>query len=121
MHIFAVSSLICEMNKPQPYTVPSPHIVMTMMKDKNALDEVIRIAGDCVNEAFSRALEDARAKNEVFDSAKWLKTIKAVTEVGAEIRRSLKPLRQSDRDFIAELKEKLKMSKRDFEPAKATD
>ena len=52
---------------------------------------------------------------------KWLKSSKSVNEIRAEIRRSLRPIRLADRETIAELKEKLKMSKRDFEPSQAAN
>ena len=120
MHIFAVSALLCEMNKAQNNTVPSPYIAVKLMHDTHSFDEVIRIAGECVNEAFIRAFDET-GDDETFDPVKWLKSSKSVNEIRAEIRRSLRPIRLADRETIAELKEKLKMSKRDFEPSQAAN
>lgn len=120
MHVFAVSALLCEMNKAQDDTVPSPYIAMKLMNDTQTFNEVIRIAGDCVNEAFIRAFDET-GENESFDPVKWLKSIKSVNGIRSEIRRSLRPMKLADRESIAELRDKLKMNKRDFEPAKATD
>ena len=113
-HVFAVSALFCVVNKSQDNTIPPPDIALTLMKDGGILDEVVQVSGDCVNEACMSAADEAKEKDEIFDILKWLKSASAITAVRSEIRKAFRPHKQDD--TIADLKEKLKMSKRDFEP-----
>ena len=112
-HLFTVSALLCEINK-QPDSVPVPERVLKVMKENGVLDEVIEIAGNCVNEAFMKDVDEARENTRVFNTPNWLKSSRTVNAVRSVIRTRLKPLSQAEKILISELREKLKMSKRDF-------
>ena len=112
-HLFAVSALLCEVNK-QPASVPVPASAMRVIQASESLDEVIGRAGYCINEAFLASLSEARDNGKVFNAPNWCKSSRTINAVYEAVRKSLKAYNPDDKKKIADLKEKLKMSKRDF-------
>ena len=113
-HLFAVSALLCGINNAQPDIIPEPEPALRVIKTNNILEDVIKIAGDALDEAFMRDAEEAHDSGQVFNPPNWLKSGKSLAAVRSEIRKALKSSKHDEN--IAALKEKLKMSKREFEP-----
>ena len=114
-HLFAVSVLLSTINN-QADNVPVPDSALKAMKDSGTLDGVVEMAGNCVNEAFMEAVDDAQENGRVFNPPNWLKSSKTIIAIRATVRKRLKPYSPEEKKLIADLKEKLKMPKKDFEP-----
>lgn len=119
-HLFAVSVLLSIINN-QADNVPIPDSALKAMKDSGTLDSVVEMAGNCVNEAFMEAVDEAHDNGRVFNPPNWLKSSKTIIAIRATVRKRLKPYSPEEKKLIAELKEKLKMSKRYFEPVWTSD
>ena len=111
-HLFAVSALICDVNKAQSDMIPEPASALRVMNANGILDSVIKTAGEALDEAFMRDADEAHLSGQVFNPPNWMKSGKAIISVRSEIRKALKGSKH-DED-ITTLKEKLKISKRDF-------
>ena len=114
-HLFAVSLLLSDINR-QPDSVPNPDSALKVIKASGRLDEIIERAGNCVNEAFIASVDEAHENNKVFNSPNWCKSSKTIRSVHEAVRKSLRAYTPDTKQQIAELKESLKMSKRDFMP-----
>ena len=112
-HLFAVSVLLCEINKAQIDNVPEPEAALKVITDSGTLEDVIRAAGDCVDNAFMKDADDAHENGRIFNPPNWFKSGKSIPAVRSEVRDTLKNRKRDE--VISGLKEKLKMSKRDFE------
>ncbi|MBQ7215422.1 MAG: AIPR family protein [Synergistaceae bacterium] len=113
-HLFAVSAIICEINKALPDMLPEPEAAMRVINGNNILEAVIKTAGEALDEAFMWSVDEANLNGQVFNPPNWFKSGKSIIAVRSEIRKALKSSKH-DED-IAVLKEKLKMSKREFAP-----
>lgn len=67
------------------------------------------------------AVDNAHDNGRVFNPPNWLKSSKTIIAIRATVRKRLKPYSPEEKKLIAELKEKLKMSKRYFEPVWTSD
>lgn len=114
-HLFAVSLLLCEINK-QSDNVPLPVSSIRVIHESGSLEEVIDRAGNCVNEAFLASIDEDRDNGKVFNPPNWFKSSRTIRAIRSVIQKSLKSYNPEGKKQIAELKEKLKMSKRDFVP-----
>ena len=118
-HMFAVSVLLCEINKAQVDTVPEPASVLEVITDSGTLEDVIRVAGDCLDNAFMKDADEAHENGRIFNPPNWFKSGKSISAVRSEVRDALKNRKRDE--TISVLKEKLKMSKRDFKPRWGTE
>ena len=114
-HLFTVSILLCEINK-QSDSIPIPDSALRILNESGSLDEVIERAGNCVNDAFLASIEEAHDNGKVFNPPNWFKLGTTMKAIRSAIKDSLKAYSPEKKQQIAELREKLKMSKRDFEP-----
>ena len=62
-----------------------------------------------------KSIDEAREHGKVFNAPNWCKSGKTITTVREAVRSSLKVYNPDSKKALAELREKLKMSKRDFE------
>ena len=94
--------------------LPEPEAAMRVINGNNILEAVIKTAGEALDEAFMWSVDEANLNGQVFNPPNWFKSGKSIIAVRSEIRKALKSSKH-DED-IAVLKEKLKMSKREFAP-----
>lgn len=113
-HLFAIVVMLCEVNKADPDMIPIPEASLKVMRGNGIFDDVIRTAGQCLDVAFMADVDEARENGIVFNPPNWFKSTKTLGVVRSEVRRTLKNHKRDE--AITALKEKLKMSKRDFEP-----
>ena len=116
LHFFAVSLIICELNKSQEGMIPSPEAALKTMKNSGTFEEIIEAAGNCVNEAFMTAADEAHEAGKVFTPPNWPKSVKSLAAIRSEVRKYIRPRKKEDKDFIADMRGKLNMSKKDFSP-----
>ena len=119
-HLFAVSLLLCNINK-QHDMIPAPDAALRVIKAEGVLDEVVELAGYCTNDAFMDSMYDAQNNQRVVDPHNWPKSNKSITVLRSAVGKRMTPTSPEEKKHIAALREKLKMSKRDFEPRWGTE
>ena len=115
-HLFAVSVLVCEINKMQDL-VPNPATVLKKLKHSGQMDGVIELTGQCMNMAFETALEDASQNNKVFSPQNWSKAKASLKDIRTAIKQYLIVTKTvpGGKQIIEGLNNSLQMSKDDFE------
>lgn len=121
-HLYAVSVLVCELNR-MPDLVPDPAVVLKKLKDSQIMDTAIDTAAICVNVAFELAAGDAMQNNKVFSSQNWTKNKGSLRDIRANVKSTLMGYRATpnNRELLSELKNGLQMSKDDFESRWSAD
>ena len=114
-HFFAVSLILCGVNKVTDM-IPSPCAVLKLMKGSGILDDVIDLAGYCTNDAFYESMYDTEGNVKDLNSHNWPKSGRNLPVIRSAVMKRLHPSSPTDKTYIAGLKEKLKMSKKDFDP-----
>ena len=114
-HLFAVSLLLCNINK-QSDVIPAPDAALRIFKEKEILDAVINLAGECTNDAFVDSMLAIQAEGKRPDPNNWIKSQKSIIALRSAIGKRLTPSNPKDKEYVSKLREKLKMSKRDFSP-----
>ena len=66
-------------------------------------------------EAFLKSIDEAHEQGKVFNAPNWCKSGKTIITLREAVRSSLKAYTSDSKKVLAELREKLKMPKRDFE------
>ena len=119
-HLFALSVILCRVNNHSDM-IPIPCAALKVINGGGVLDALIELAGYCVNDAFTDDVINPQDQKRGLDPHNWPKSRKSLASVRSAIERRLKPSSPNDRKYIVGLKEKLKMSKRDFEPVWGTE
>lgn len=115
-HLFAISAIVCEVNKMNDL-VPSPSITLKKLNDSNLLDSVIEAAGLCLNMAIEGASSDAADNGKMFSPQNWIKSKASLKDIKGAIRNYLNTLKMmpSGKEIIAHYSTGLEMEKEAFE------
>jgi len=113
-HLYTISVLMCEFNRMQD-TVPSPHIVYKKLKESNLVEEIIKLAGSCLNTAFKNANSQAVDNGKIFSPQNWVKNKGCLNDIKTAVRSLLSVYQVSLTDKYNEYINKLKMERIDFE------
>ncbi len=121
-HMFAISVLLCEINKMHDL-VPDPAVALEKMYSTNLLDNAIQITGACLNMAFELAIEEAQQNDKVFSPQNWSKAKQCLKDIRASVKQYLATLRMmpGGKELIDKLYSDLQMNKTDFEPRWSAD
>ena len=90
--LYAVSAIVCQINTMND-SVPEPSVVLEKMKSSDLIDNVIDMAGNCLNMAMETASEEASSNGKMFVPQNWIKS-----------KTSLKDLRMSIKQYLSSLK-----------------
>ncbi|MBQ9388618.1 MAG: AIPR family protein [Synergistaceae bacterium] len=120
-HFFAVSLILCEINNAKLDTIPSPYTALKLMKDGGIFDDVISLAGYCTNDAFRDSMLTEQMEGKTFNPSNWAKSKKSIIFLRSVVGKRLSPSSPEERKYIDSLREKLKMSEKDFEPKWTAD
>ena len=115
-HLFTVSVLVAEINKMHDL-VPDPAVVLQRLKANDQLENVIGIAGQCLNMAFSNAVNEAQQENRVFSPQNWLKakaSLKSIRNSVNTYTMSIVTL-PGGKQMMDKLNSVLQLTKDDFE------
>ena len=113
---FAISAIICEVNKMND-SVPSPKVSLEKMKINTLLDTVIDIAGSCLNMAMENASAEANDSGRIFVPQNWIKSKTSLKDIRNAIRNYLTTLKMmpNGKQILDTVTKGLTMEKEDFE------
>lgn len=115
-HLYAISVILCEMNKMND-SVPCPSVSLKKMTGANLLDSMIDMAGNCLNMAMENASAEAAENNKMFVPQNWIKSKASLKDIRGAIRNYLTTLKMmpNGKQLLDRLNSGLSMSKEDFE------
>lgn len=115
-HLYAISAILCEVNKMND-SVPCPSVSFRKMNDSNLMDTVIEMAGNCLNMAMENASAEATDNNKIFVPQNWIKSKASLKDIRGAIRNYLTTLKvmPNGKQILDNLNTGLSMDKEDFE------
>lgn len=114
-HLYAISYFFCAINK-MPESVPIPSLSLQKLKNNDLLDEVVNMAGNCLNMAFINTSEDYIANNKIFSPTNWLRQKNCLKAIRDSIQLTINNLKivPGGIEIFNRLKNGLKMESSDF-------
>lgn len=115
-HLYAISVILCEINKMND-SVPSPTVSLKKIKSAGLLDDIIDMAGNCMNMAIENALAEATENGKIFVPQNWIKSKTSLKDIRGAIRNYLTTLKMmpNGKQILEGLNTGLSMEKSDFE------
>jgi len=90
-HMYAVSLCFCVSNN-MPEGVPNPYRAIEKAKREGVIDQIIDMAGICLNSALEAAANEPQPNNKVFSPQNWIRTKTCLAGIRAAIRQYLNTL-----------------------------
>lgn len=114
--LYAVSTCFAISNA-QSDRVPNPNSAFERAKNKNMVNQIVEIAGSCLNTALEAAANEPQPQNRVFSPQNWIKTKTCLSSINAAIRQyfSMLPTMPGGKEMSKNLKDCLALSTEDFE------
>ena len=114
--LYAISAIICEINKMND-SVPSPSVSLEKLKKNGLLDKMIDIAGSCLNMAMENASTECLESNKMFVPQNWIKSKTSLKDIRNAIRTYLGSFKllPNGKELSDSLNKGLSMNKEDFE------
>lgn len=121
-HLYAVSLCFCVTNN-MPEGVPNPAITLEKAVAGGIVDQVVDMAGTCLNTALEAAANEPMPVNRVFSPQNWIKTKTCLAGIRAAIRQyfTMLPAIPGGRQLGQQLKTALAMDAENFEARWAAD
>ena len=121
-HMYAVSLCFCVINN-MAEGVPNPAIALSQIKNANLYDEIVDMAGTCLNSALEAAANEPQPSNRVFSPQNWIKTKTCLSGIRAAIRQyfNMLPSMPGGRDLSQKYKNALQLSPENFEERWSAD
>jgi hypothetical protein len=121
-HLYAVSVCFLVLNG-MPEGVPSPSLAYEKSNRSNLLDQIVDIAGTCLNSALEAAANEPQPNNRVFSPQNWIKTKTCLSGIRMAINQyfNMLPSMPGGKDLLQKLKTDLKMQAHEFGERWAAD
>lgn len=121
-HLYAVSLCFCVANN-MPEGVPNPVITFEEAMAGDIVDQLVDMAGTCLNTALEAAANEPMPVNRVFSPQNWIKTKTCLAGIRAAIRQyfTMLPSIPGGRQLGQQLKTALAMDAENFEARWAAD
>jgi len=121
-HMYAVSLCFCVSNN-MPEGVPNPYRAIEKAKREGVIDQIIDMAGICLNSALEAAANEPQPNNKVFSPQNWIRTKTCLAGIRAAIRQYLNmlPSMPGGKDLSKKLKTALEMDSSEFESRWSAD
>ena len=115
-HFYAISLCFCVANN-MPEGVPNPKVTFEKAITNNLVDQIVDIAGSCLNSALEAAANEPLPPNRVFSPQNWIKTKTCLAGIRAAIRQyfTMLPTMPNGKELNQILRTGLKMDPTDFE------
>lgn len=115
-HLYSISVILCEINKMND-SVPSPSVALKKLISENLLDNVIDMAGNCLNMAIENASAEAMDNGKMFVPQNWIKSKASLKDIRGAIRNYLTTLKMmpNGKQILENLNNGLSMDKDNFE------
>ena len=114
--LFAISAIICEINKMNE-SVPSPSVSLQKMQESGLLETIIETSGNCLNMALETASSEAVDNGKIFVPQNWIKSKTCLKDLRASIKQYLSALKimREGKQILDSFNDGLTMDKEDFE------
>jgi hypothetical protein len=121
-HLFAVSVCFLVLNG-MPEGVPSPSLTYEKAHRSGLLDQIVDIAGTCLNSALEAAANEPQPNNRVFSPQNWIKTKTCLAGIRMAINQyfSMLPAMPGGKDLLQKLKVEMNMAASEFTERWAAD
>ena len=121
-HLYAVSLCFCVSNS-MPEGVPNPVITYEKARNSKIVDQIVSMAGTCLNSALEAAANEPQPANRVFSPQNWIKTKSCLAGIRAAIRQyfNMLPSMPGGAQLTEQLRTSLSMDALDFEARWAAD
>lgn len=121
-HMYAVSLCFC-VSSNMAEGVPDPAIALSQIKRNMVYDEIIDMAGTCLNTALEAAANEPHPSNRVFSPQNWIKTKTCLAGIRAAIRQyfNMLPAMPGGRELSQKYKDALQMDSKFFEERWSAD
>lgn len=121
-HMYAVSLCFCVASN-MAEGVPNPAVALSQLEAKGIYDEIIDIAGTCLNTALEAAADEPQPLNRVFSFQNWIKTKTCLAGIRAAIRAyfNMLPAMPGGKDLAQKYKSALALEPEFFEERWSAD
>jgi hypothetical protein len=121
-HLYAVSLCFCVANK-MAEGVPNPVVTLTKARVAGVVDQVVDMAGTCLNTALEAAANEPLPANRVFSPQNWIKTKTCLAGIRAAIQQyfTMLPSMPGGKEMNQKLRAALTMDPGQFEARWAAD
>jgi hypothetical protein len=121
-HLYAVSLCFSAANR-MPESVPNPVMTLEKAKAGGIVDQVVDMAGTCLNTALEAAANETLPANRVFSPQNWIKTKTCLAGIRAAIQQyfTMLPSMPGGKELNQKLKAALAMDAGQFEARWAAD
>lgn len=121
-HLYGISLCFCVANR-MAEGVPNPVLALERATAGNIVDQVVDMAGTCLNTALEAAANEPMPANRVFSPQNWIKSKTCLSGIRAAIQQyfTMLPAMPGGRDLSQMLKGALTMAAEEFEPRWAAD
>ena len=115
-HLYTVSVIFCEINRIPESSVPDPAKVYNLLENSDLLDDIVELAGTCLNTAFETASGEANANGTIFSPQNWIKAKGSLKDIRASVKNSFiwKRLDPQGKQQLQILQDKLSMGPESF-------
>jgi hypothetical protein len=120
--LYAVSICFSKSNN-QIDRVPNPFSCWERTQSKSLTEQIVQIAGTCLNTALEAAANEVQPQNRVFSPQNWIKTKTCLSGINAAVGQyfAMLPSMPGGKELSKNLRESLALSKEDFEYRWAAD
>ena len=121
-HLYGISLCFSVLNN-MAEGVPNPALTFDKAKRNNTLDQIVDIAGSCLNSALEAAANEPQPSNRVFSPQNWIKTKTCLSGIRMAINQyfNMLPTIPGGRELSQKLKIDMKMDASDYEARWAAD
>jgi hypothetical protein len=122
-HLYAISICFVSLNNMPQDNVPSPSLSYRKAELNNLLDQIVDIAGSCLNSALEAAANEPQPNNRVFSPQNWIKTKTCLTGIRMAINQyfNMLPTIPGMKEQSQKIKRELMMETTEFEARWAAD
>jgi hypothetical protein len=122
-HLYAISNCFVILNKMPQDNVPSPSITFNKAERSDLLDQLVDIAGSCLNSSLEAAANEPLPNNRVFSPQNWIKTKTCLADIRKAINLhfTMLPSMPGGKELLQKLKMELQMESNEFSERWAAD
>jgi len=121
-HLYAISICFSVLNN-MPEGVPNPFITFEKAERSGLAEQIVVIAGSCLNSSLEAAANEPQPSNRVFSPQNWIKTKTCLAGIRMAISQyfNMLPTIPGGKDLCQKLKTEMKMEVTDYEARWAAD
>lgn len=116
-HLYAISLFFSVANGVPGEVVINPVVALEKLQNSGSLENVVNMAGNCLNIALQTAASEPQTGNKVFSPQNWIKAKKSLTDIRSSVSLTLNAMKMlpGGIDTYNKLMSDLKCDLSDFE------